>query len=88
MITAMGMKGNKTPHIGSSSTHVSKENDKRRSELFHIIVVSKHTKIETLFDPGSQVNLISESIVKKLYRLNLTPSLILLDGYVIMLSYR
>ena len=66
MITAMGMQGNKNPHTGSSSTHVSKENDKRRSELFHIRVVSKHTKIETLFDPGSQVNLISESVVKKL----------------------
>ena len=34
--------------------------------MFHIRVVSKHTKIETLFDIGSQVNLISESIVKKL----------------------
>ena len=65
-ITAVGMQGNKTPHTGSSSTPVSKENDKRRSELFHIRVVSKHTNIETLFDPGSQVNLISESVVKKL----------------------
>ena len=65
-ITAMGMQGNKSPHTGSSSSHVSKENDKRRSELFHIRVVSKHTKIETLFDPGSQVNLISESVVNKL----------------------
>ena len=60
MITTMGMQGNKTPHTGSSSTHVSKENDKRRSELFHIRVVSnQHTNIETLFDLGSQVNLIS-----------------------------
>ena len=50
----------------TSSTHVSKENDKRRSELFHIRVVSKNTNIETLFDLGSQVNLISESVVKKL----------------------
>ena len=67
MITAVGMQGNKTPHTGSSSTHVSKENDKTRSELFHIRVVSKNKKIETLFDhPGSQVNLISELVVKKL----------------------
>jgi hypothetical protein len=29
-------------------------------------VVSKHTNIDTLFDPASQVNLISETIVKKL----------------------
>ena len=29
-------------------------------------MVSKHTKIETLFHPGSLVNLISEIIVKKL----------------------
>lgn len=34
--------------------------------MFHIIVVSKHTKIDTLFDPGSQVNFVLELIVKKL----------------------
>ena len=44
-ITSVGMQGNKTPHTCSSSTHVSKENDKRRSDLFHIGVVSKHTVI-------------------------------------------
>jgi hypothetical protein len=32
----------------------------------------KHTKVDTLFDNGSQVNLISEAIVKKL-GLNTTP---------------
>jgi hypothetical protein len=37
-----------------------------RIELFHIRVVSKHTKIDTLFDSGSQANLISEETVKKL----------------------
>ena len=36
------------------------------SELFHIIVISEHTKIDTLFDNVSQENLISEEIVKKL----------------------
>ena len=41
-------------------------NEKKRSELFHIRVISKHTKIDTLFDSGSQANLISEEIVKKL----------------------
>jgi len=34
--------------------------------LFHIRVISKHTKIDILFDNGSQVNLISEAIVNKL----------------------
>ena len=36
------------------------------SDLFHIRVISKHTKIDTLFDSGSQANLILEQIVKKL----------------------
>lgn len=34
--------------------------------MFHIRVVMKHTKLETLFGPGSQVNLILESLVNKL----------------------
>ena len=34
--------------------------------LFHVRVISKHTKIDTLFDSGSQANLISEDLVKKL----------------------
>ena len=38
----------------------------KRTKLFHIRVISKHTKIDTLFGSGSQVNLISETIVKKL----------------------
>ena len=29
-------------------------------------VISKHTKIDTLFDSGSQANLISEDLVKQL----------------------
>ena len=40
--------------------------ERKINELFHIRVISKHTKIDTLFDSGSQVNLISETIVKKL----------------------
>ena len=35
-------------------------------------VISKHTKIDTLFDSGSQANLISEYLVKKL-NLETTP---------------
>jgi hypothetical protein len=45
---------------------------KKRNELFHVGVIVKHTKVDTLFDSGSQVNLISEAIVKKL-GLNTTP---------------
>ena len=37
-----------------------------RIELFHIRFISKHTKIDTLFDSGSQENLISEGTIKKL----------------------
>ena len=34
--------------------------------MFHIRVVINHEKVETLFDSGSQENLISKSLVKKL----------------------
>ena len=45
----------------------------------------KHTKVDTLFDPGYQVNLISEKIVKKLgLKKNLIPNRILLVGFVMM----
>jgi hypothetical protein len=37
-----------------------------RSKLFHIRVIMKHTKINTLLDSGSQANLISEEVVKQL----------------------
>jgi hypothetical protein len=37
-----------------------------RSKLFHIRVIMKHTKIETLIDSGSQSNLISKEVFKKL----------------------
>ena len=53
----------------STSTNMlstSMQSDKRRSELFHVCVITNHTKIDTLFDSGSQVNLISEEVVKKL----------------------
>jgi hypothetical protein len=38
-----------------------------KKKLFHIRVISKHTKIDTLFDTRSQANLIFEDIVKKLH---------------------
>jgi hypothetical protein len=46
------------------------QNKKRK--IFHVRVIVKHTKVDTLFDSGSQVNLIYEAIVKKII-LNTTP---------------
>jgi hypothetical protein len=37
-----------------------------RSKLFHIRAIMKHNKIDTLIDSGSQSNLVSEELVKKL----------------------
>jgi hypothetical protein len=42
------------------------ENFDCRSNLFHIRVIMRHTKVDTLVDSGSQSNLISEELVKKL----------------------
>jgi hypothetical protein len=68
-ITAMGYQGNGSIASTSSSSNNNvnvTQQEKARIELFHIRVVSKHTKIDTLFDTGSQANLISEETVKKL----------------------
>jgi hypothetical protein len=65
-ITTIGVQGKNSFHAGSIYTSKSYDNERIRSELFHIRFVSKHTNIETIFDMGSQVNLISETIVKKL----------------------
>jgi hypothetical protein len=65
-ITAVGVQGKDSLHASSSSNDESHVDELKRNELFHIRVVSKHTKIDTLFDPGSQVNLIYESLVKKM----------------------
>jgi hypothetical protein len=68
-ITTMVYQGNGSIASTSSSSNnnlnVTRQ-EKERIELFHIRVVSKHTKIDTLFDTGSQENLISEDTVKKL----------------------
>jgi hypothetical protein len=37
-----------------------------RSKLFHIRVIMRHTKVNTLIDSGSQSNLISEELVNQL----------------------
>jgi hypothetical protein len=65
----MGYQGNNYVASTSSSSNANvdvTQQEKTRIELFHIRVVSKHTKIDTLFDSGSQTNLISEETVKKL----------------------
>ena len=67
-IVATGIKGKNSEASTSNSAQSinDEENERKRHELFHIRVISKHQKIDTLFDSGSQVNLISEAIVKKL----------------------
>ena len=40
--------------------------ERKKTELFHIRVISKHTKIDTLIDSGFQVNLIYEQVVRNL----------------------
>ena len=54
----------------NNSNNVS--NEENRIELFHIRVISKHTKIDTMFDNGSQANLISTDLVKK-FNLEIVP---------------
>eukprot|EP00253_Pinus_taeda_P008789 PITA_08789 len=67
-VTATGIKGkNSEASISNSTQSIDNEDNERKiHELFRIRVISKHQKIDTLFDSGSQVNLISETIVKKL----------------------
>ena len=63
----MGMKGKESIASTSiSNCHTSIPNEETRIELFHVRVISKHTKSDTLFDTGSQANLISDDLVKKL----------------------
>jgi len=66
MIVFMGIKG---ISIASSIFIVQsskfENDDKKQNEFFHVRVIVKHTKVDTLFDNGSQVNMISKSIVKK-----------------------
>ena len=65
-ITIVGGKGKYSLYASSNSNTESHDDEIKRNELFHIRVVSKHTKIDTLFDLGSQVNLISKELVKKM----------------------
>ncbi len=73
-VTIMGLKGktlvtnvsSNNPSRASTSKNHDDFEDAKRNELFHIRVISKQTNIDTLIDSGSQVNLISEEIVKQL----------------------
>ena len=60
-------KENETKASSSiSNCHIEAPSEENRIELFHVRVISKHTKVDTLFDNGSQENLISKYLVKKL----------------------
>ena len=48
------------------SSNINPSNEDKRVELFNIRITSKHTKIDTMFDSGSQENLISKYLVKNL----------------------
>ena len=68
----MGLKNMKgreietKPSTSTSNCHIHAPNEEEIIELFNVRVISKHTKIDTLFDSGSQENLSSEDLVKKL----------------------
>ena len=66
LITTVGLQDNHSIHASSSFVVSSHDYDKRRTKLFRIRVVEKHTKVETLFDLCSQVILIFELVVKNL----------------------
>jgi hypothetical protein len=61
-ITVVGVQGEDSLHASSNSNNESHDDERKRNELFHTRVVSKHTKIDTLFDLGSQVNMLSPNI--------------------------
>ena len=62
----MGLKGKHVASTSSSICSNDTHDEDTRIEIFHIRVVSIHTKIDTIFDSGSQANLISEDLVKPL----------------------
>ena len=64
--TCIKGKNSEASTSNSAQSIIDEEHERKRHELFHIWVISKHQKIYTLFDSGLQVNLIAEAIVKKL----------------------
>ena len=67
-IKVMGFQGKEfIASTSSSSSNLNKtQREKEVIKLFHIRFISKHMKIDTLFDFGSQENLIFEDTIKKL----------------------
>ena len=65
-IKVVRVQGILSSHDISISSIQSPNSKIIRSDIFHIRVITKHTKVDTLFYTSSQVNLISEEIVKKL----------------------
>ena len=67
-VTAAGIKGKDSEASTSNFARSidNGNNERERNELFCIRVISNHNEFDTLFNSGSQVNLISETIVKKL----------------------
>jgi hypothetical protein len=64
----MGIKG--THYVASFSLRTSSSKSKvihdgrKRNDMFHLRVISKNTNIDALVDSGSQLNFISEKVVK------------------------
>ena len=73
-VTIIGLKGkaivSNDSNISSSSASTSKyrvsSKDRKKNALFHIRVITKQTKIDTLIDNVSQANLNSAEVVKQL----------------------
>lgn len=61
-----GKENETKPNSSIYNCHIEAPSEEKIIELFHVRVISKHTKVDTLFDSGSQANLISEDLVKKL----------------------
>jgi hypothetical protein len=69
-VKTMGIKGIFSVASSSSCASSSKANvipdERKKNELVHIRVISKHTRIDTFVDNGSQVNIILEKVLKNL----------------------
>lgn len=66
-IITMGLKGKDSiASTISSRKPIETQNERERIELFHIRIITKNNKVDTLFDSGSQANFISKDTVKKL----------------------
>ena len=62
-VSVVGIKGILSNVNTCASSSEKYHDEKERDALFHLRVISKHTKIDTLIDSGSQANLISENLV-------------------------